>query len=122
MLSGFARNIRPYVQSELVAAAACDAKGDYGASFSHLERGHVLGQASTREHVRVHWRMLLWGLRQRDLREIAGQILRILGAATMTAVGLVPDGNTGGANVSPLRRMPIPPDLAALIDSARHGR
>jgi hypothetical protein len=75
--------------------------------------------SSTVEHVRVHWRMLLWGLRRHDPREVVGQIFRILGATTMTGVGLVPDGNTGGSNVSPFLRMPVPADLAVLIAEAK---
>jgi hypothetical protein len=121
-MSGFGRRIRPHVQFELAAADACAAKGDFSASFAHLERAHVLGQSSTREHVRVHWRMLLWGFHQRKSREVAGQMFRILGAAMTTALGLVPEGNTGGANVGPLRRMDIPRDLAALIANARESR
>jgi hypothetical protein len=46
--------------------------------------------------------------------EFLGQILRIAGAAGLTALGLVPRGNTGGANVGSFRSMPVPADLAAL--------
>lgn len=63
--------------------------------------------------------MLRWAVRRRRWREVAGQLLRLLGAATATAFGLVPVGNTGGANVSAFKRMPIPPDLQAEIDAAR---
>jgi hypothetical protein len=118
MMGGFGRNIRPFVQVELVAAEACMTRREFAASFRHLERAHVLGQHSTVEHVRVHWRMLLWSLRRHDLREGAGQIFRIIGAMTMTGIGLVPDGNTGGSNVSPFLGMPVPPDLATLIAGA----
>jgi hypothetical protein len=74
----FAKNIRPYVNAELLAASQDTANG-----FAHLERAHVLGQASTRQHVRVHWRMLTWAWRQRDAHEFFGQVLRwaILAAA-----------------------------------------
>ena len=78
----------------------------------------MLGQESTREHVRVHWRMLRWGLAQRDAREVFGQVLRIIGAATKTFIGMVPMGNTGGANVSPVQPMPVHPELAAIIRKA----
>jgi hypothetical protein len=44
--------------------------------------------------------------------------MRIVGAATKTPVGWLPHGNTGGANVSPFRPMPIPPDLQQQIDAA----
>ena len=114
-MSNFSRHVRPYVQIELAAANACEKREDFAASFRHLERAHVLAQASTGDHVRVHWRMLLWAVRQRKTHEITGQILRIAGAATKTAIGLVPRGNTGGSNVSPFRRMPIPEDLAILL-------
>jgi hypothetical protein len=78
----------------------------------------VLGQASTREHVRVHWRMLVWAWRKRDGRELFGQVYRLAGAATKTFIGMVPMGNTGGANVSPVRPMPVDPELAAIIERA----
>jgi Protein of unknown function (DUF3703) len=110
--------IRPFVQTELDAAAAEKFDGDLSASFQKLKRAHVLSQVSTREHVRVHWQMLVWAMRRRDPREILGQVFRIVGAATKTAIGLIPSGNTGGANVSPFKRMPIPEDLADILASA----
>jgi hypothetical protein len=114
---GFHRQIRPHVDAELAASAAACAENAEGA-FRHLERAHVLGQASTREHVRVHVRMLSWALRQHDAREVASQILRIIGAAILTGVKAVPHGNTGGSNVSAFRSVPIPRDLAAIIAPA----
>lgn len=117
-LNGFARNIRPFVELELRLAAGI---ADPELAFRHLERAHVLGQASTLQHVRVHWRMLLWGVEQKSLRECAGQLLRIVGAATKTALGWVPAGNTGGANISAFRKLPIPEELAEMIERARRG-
>ncbi|ANB19624.1 Hypothetical protein I596_3636 [Dokdonella koreensis DS-123] len=118
-MPSFTRAIRPYVDAELQAADRALAEDDATRAFVHLERAHVLGQASTIEHVRVHVRMLYWGFAQRNLREVLGQLLRIAGAATKTVFGLVPHGNTGGADISPFRRMPVPPDLDALIRHAR---
>lgn len=113
---GFSSRIRPAVDHELLAASQTP---DVASAFRHLERAHVLGQASTREHVRVHWRMLRWALAHGDRREAVGQLLRIVGAASKTAIGFVPHGNTGGAAVSPFRRMTIAPDLAEIIARAR---
>lgn len=118
-MSSFGRNIRPHVEAELRAAAQAQAQGLASTAFTHLERAHVLGQASTVQHVRVHWRMFVWGLQQRSVRECLGQVPRLVGAATKTAIGLVPHGNTGGSNVSPVQRMPVPPELQARIDQAR---
>ena len=118
-MNNFGRNIGPHVDAELAAAAAAQAQGQPAVAFTHLERAHVLGQASTRQHVRVHWCMFVWGLHQRSVRECLGQLFRIAGAATMTAIGLVPHGNTGGANVSPFKPMPVPADLDDRIQQAR---
>jgi hypothetical protein len=118
-VSEFGRRIRPYVEREILAAYQAEAQRQPDVAFSHLERAHILGQTSTVEHVRVHWHMFLWGIRQRDVRESLGQLLRIAGAAIGTAIGLVPQGNTGGTNVTPFKSMPIPPELAALIEEAR---
>ncbi|TKB68421.1 MAG: DUF3703 domain-containing protein [Nitrospira sp.] len=118
-MSEFGRRIRPYVEREILAAYQAEAEGKPEVAFSHLERAHILGQTSTVEHVRVHWHMFLWSIRQSDVRECLGQLLRIVGASIGTVLGLVPQGNTGGTNVTPFKSMPIPPDLAALIEKAR---
>jgi hypothetical protein len=115
----FRFRIRPFVDAELQVAQQMHSTGNYRAEFHHLERAHVLGQASTVEHVRVHALMFLWALRRRQPKELVGQIIRIIGAATKTAFGLVPAGNTGGSNVSPFKRMEIAPDLRRVLDSVR---
>jgi hypothetical protein len=117
-MSSFGQRIRPVVQSELDAARHARSLHDASGEFAHLERAHVLSQADTLQHVRVHAAMLVWGVRQRSAREVIGQLVRIVGAATKTFIGLVPHGNTGGTNVSAFRRMPIAPDLQRLIDAA----
>ena len=115
----FRRAIQPHVDAELAVSWRALHAGTPEDSFRHLERAHVLAQPSTWEHVRVHAHMLAWALRTRHAREVIGQLLRIGGAATKTPLGLVPVGNTGGTNVSPLKAMPVPPDLARIIASAR---
>lgn len=84
-------------------------------SGEHLERAHVLGQASTHEHTRIHWRMLKLGFRLRSPGEIWGQIVRIIGASTKTPLGIYPTGNTGGANVWFFKSMPLPDDLHQIL-------
>lgn len=59
--------------------------------------------------------MFVWAVQRRDIREVVGQSLRIVGAATKTAVGLIPSANTGGSNVGPFTRMPVPEDLADIL-------
>jgi hypothetical protein len=115
----FAHRIRPDVRLELDAARRAEAHGDAELAFRHLERAHVLGQAATVEHVRVHGQMFLWAMRHRKAGEALGQLWRIVAAALKTGFGWVPQGNTGGSNVSGLRRMPVPPDLQRILDAAR---
>ncbi len=115
----FARRIRPSVQAELDAAAAREARGEPVSAFTHLERAHILGQQSTVEHMRVHWAMFRWALRQNVASEAFGQAWRLAGAGLKTWLGWLPTGNTGGSNVSGFRPMPVPADLQRLIDAAR---
>lgn len=114
----YARRIRPFVQYELDAAAQREIRGEFTSAFGHLERAHVLAQASTVTHVRVHWAMFRWALRHSLAGEAIGQAWRMAGAALKTWLW-VPIGNTGGANVSGFRPMPVPPDLQRCIDVAR---
>jgi hypothetical protein len=118
-MSRFYDRICPAVQSELDASAREEDRGNTRGAFLHLERAHVLGQITTAHHVRAHWLMLRWALRHRQPREAVGQLTRIVGAATKTALGWVPQGNTGGSNVSPFQRMPIPAELQQQLEGAR---
>lgn len=118
----FGIRIRTYLDAELAASKAAERAGDAAGAFQHLERAHILGQRSTVQHVRVHLLMLLWALRNHKAGEAFGQFTRVIGAAAKTWIGLVPAGNTGGANVSPFKPMVIPDDLAELIDVARSPR
>lgn len=116
----FTQIMGPFVESELSAARQAWAGGQWEESFRHLERAHVLGQHSTALHVRAHVEMLKWAVRRKAGKEIRGQLLRIVGAATKTIFGWVRAGNTGGADVSPIKPMPIPADLYALIERVRN--
>jgi hypothetical protein len=121
IMSRFGNRIRPRVSDEIGQALEAERRGDAGSAFVHLQRAHVLGQASTREHVRAHWHMLRWSIRHRRRGEFLGQLLRIAGAAGKTAFGLVPAGNTGGSDISPFRRLPVPADLATIIEDCRNA-
>lgn len=119
MSSTFSKNIAPFVLAELAKAEKARANGDISSEFTHYENAHVLGQESTFWHVRVHFLMLKWGMRNLRLKEVLGQSFRIIGAATKTAIGLVPMGNTGGTNVSPFKKMPVRPEFQKIISNAK---
>lgn len=115
----FTSRIAPHVNAELTLARTARADGRFAEEFAHLEAAHVIGQQSTRWHVLTHIEMARWASRQHDARELLGQMLRIVGAATKTFIGLIPHGNTGGTNISPLARLPLCPSHEALINDAR---
>ncbi|MBX7056042.1 MAG: DUF3703 domain-containing protein [Pyrinomonadaceae bacterium] len=111
--------LRTAITQELALAESHELNGDYHSAFYHLERAHVLGQASTYQHTRIHWRMFKLALKLRSPREVWGQIFRIIGASTKTPFGIYPVGNTGGANVWFFKPMPIPSDLQDILERSR---
>jgi hypothetical protein len=111
--------ISKYVDAEIDIASNLVKKNELESAFHHLERAHVLGQSVTIEHNRVHWLMLKLGWKKKDWREIFGQMFRIVGASTKTPFGIYPTGNTGRANVSPFKPLPIPDDLQKIIKEAK---
>ncbi|HCA58904.1 MAG TPA: hypothetical protein DEP46_13105 [Blastocatellia bacterium] len=103
------------ILEELTLSDLLVESGDLNLAFHHLERAHVLGQASTYQHTRIHWRMLKIAVKQHSAREIWGQIIRIIGASTKTPFGIYPKGNTGRADVWFFKTMPIPEDLQKIL-------
>lgn len=89
--------------------------GDAPAAYAAFERAHVLGQPGTATHVRCHVAFLHWAIRQRDIREIAGQLFRIVAAALFTWLWM-PRGNSGGARVSAFARMPISSEITNITE------
>ena len=114
-----AEKIKKFIDAEVEKAKMLMSENDFEAAFRHLERAHILGQAITYEHTRVHFLMLKVGWKRKDFREIFGQILRLAGASTKTPFGLYPTGNTGGANVSPFKSMPVPDDLQLILKQCK---
>ena len=104
------------ISTEIAIADQLIAKSSIQAAFHHLERAHVLGQASTYDHTRVHWRMLKLGIKLGSVRETWGQIVRLIGAATKTPFGIYPKGNTGRANVWFFKPLPVPEDLKQILE------
>ena len=58
--------------------------------------------------------VVIMGAAGRDWREVLGQLSRIIAAAVFSRIW-VPLGNTGRANVSAMKPMPIPADLRRIL-------
>ena len=113
-----APKFRALYAQELNAAQVAEQAGDLASAFRHLERAHIISQRCTWLHMRSHIAMLRIGWLRRDAREVFEQMLRIVAASVFSRIW-VPEGNTGGANVSAMRPMPIAEDLAKLLADAR---
>lgn len=87
-------------------------KGNWDECFYYLENAHILGQKRICEHTLSHVWMLKVGWRKNDIKELLGQLIRTIASPIITPIW-VPLGNTGGANVSPLKVMPVRPELKA---------
>ncbi|MEO5997783.1 MAG: DUF3703 domain-containing protein [Chitinophagaceae bacterium] len=111
--------LRYYYQQELEQYKNEVSKGNLLHAWNHLERAHVIGQAWFKQHTYVHWLMFRFGIKIRNKREIIGQLPRLLLGGIKSFVGLIPTGNTGGANVPPLQIMKIPEDLKMILKPYR---
>lgn len=85
--------------------------------WRHLERAHIVSQPYPWLHTRNHVAMLELALRQRDRREALAQVVRIVVAAPGSLSGRYPEGNTGRRAAGLMTPMPVPPDLAAALES-----
>ena len=113
--AGVRAELRRAWSEERAAAVTARRRGDQPGEWRHLERAHILSQPMAVPHVRTHVAMLGAGLRRHDRREVVGQLLRLVVAAPGSLSGRYPVGNTGGADVSALRPMPIPDDLLPVL-------
>jgi hypothetical protein len=114
--------LRAPFRESLKSAKSHYASGEYEAAFASLETAHVLGQQFLLPHMVVHIWMLRVGAARRDKREIFGQIIRLVATVPGFIFGWVPLGNTGGANVSALKPMPVPDALASLVPEQKFLR
>ena len=110
------RRLKYYYLRELVSYRKAYSQGDLLHAWHHLERAHIIGQSFPREHFYAHWLMLKFGFAIKDVKEIIGQIPRLLAGGLKSFVGKIPVGNTGGANVPPLKPMPVPEDIRKLCN------
>ncbi len=85
--------------------------GYYDKAFVHLERAHVIGQRFVVPHFLSHWHMFRIGIFKMDLKEVFGQLIRMPLGIIGSLIGVIPLGNTGGANIGLFDKRKIPKDL-----------
>jgi hypothetical protein len=87
-------------------------------AWLYLERAHIIGQYHPVPHTGIHFRMLVFALKNWDTNEIVGQLVRLLVGWFGSLMNRVPIGNTGSANMPILARRAIPEDLMGLLANA----
>ncbi|WP_233219253.1 DUF3703 domain-containing protein [Adhaeribacter arboris] len=112
------KSLQPFYQKEIEDYKSCFIAGCTLEAWRHLERAHIIGQPYSIEHTAIHAKMLAFGIANRNIKEILGQIPRLLVGGIKSWAGTIPVGNTGRANVPAWRPMPIPKDLQAIIRQA----
>lgn len=110
--------LKPFYQIELKNYQQEIINGNLEKAWTHLERAHVIGQKYPIEHSFTHWKMLLFGIKIKNSKEIIGQLPRLILGGVKSFIGTVPIGNTGGANVPPLKPLPIDKELQTIFKNA----
>jgi len=116
------KRLKPFFSKELKAYKKELAINNLPKAWQHLERAQNIGQAYPYEHSYVHWKMLLFGIQIKSGKEILGQIPRLLVGGVKSFVGTIPVGNTGGANIPPLKPLPIEDDIQTIFESLEINR
>ena len=109
----------PYYNNELQMANDFLKVAYLQQCWHHYERAHILGQLWPLQHSYLDWKMLIFGFKIKSTREVLGQITRLVFGGVKSFVGTVPIGNTGGANVPPLKPMEIPEYLLVIINNSQ---
>ncbi len=109
------KGLKSFYELELNNYHQAFVNGQLAIAWNHLERAHILGQRYPYAHSYVHWKMLKFGFRIKNRKEIIGQIPRLIFGGIKSFVGKVPLGNPGGANVPPLKPFPIQEELQQIF-------
>lgn len=111
--------LKPFYLKEVEKYKTALKKGDLKCAWHYLERAHIIGQKYPYEHTAIHWKMMLFGFRTKNIKEIVGQIPRLLFGGVKSFVGNIPLGNPGGAGVPSLKPFPIASDLEEILDNSK---
>ena len=82
------KDLKPFYRKELHEFQKAFNKNKYRESWRHLERAHILAQPYPYEHTYVHWKMLCFGIKIKNVKEVIGQIPRLLIGGIKLALSL----------------------------------
>ena len=109
--------ILEHFETELRQAQTAIATKDFESAWTALQRAHILAQAYPFSHAIVHWRMLKLAWKQRNLKEVAEQVIPTSVAVPLTLLfGRKRRLRDGKANSSDSKRKFIPNDLLQILN------
>lgn len=109
--------VREHFETELRMAGTATKARDFETAWTALQRAHILGQAYPLPHVIAHWEMLKLGWKQKDFKEVAGQLIPTILAVPLTFLfGRKRSLRDGRVNLSDSERMSIPDDLLQILE------
>lgn len=106
---------RMYIEEQKLFRLAL-LKGDHRQVVFHLGRIHILSQNSVTRHMTTHFIMFLYALMKFDIKEVFGQIIRLVVTIPGHMIGKVPKGNIGWSTVGLTEVMPVPEDLKKVVE------
>jgi hypothetical protein len=86
------------------------------AAWISLERAHIFSQYYWRQHFYVHFVMLIYALQTLNLKEIIGQLPRMILAIPGSVSKNAPLGNTGRSNISMFKAQDIHSDVIDMLN------
>lgn len=92
--------------------------GEPRTRWRHLQAAHIAGQTLFAVHATVHLHMLRQAWRDRDPREVVGQLLRLALVPLGHATGRLPIGNSGRGDVGAFSPMAVRPEIDLLVRQA----
>ena len=111
-------SLKPFYAKELENYSEHFINRNLQKAWYHLERAHIIGQQYPCQHTYVHFKMLLFGFKIKNTKEVISQIPRLLVGGVKSFVGKIPVGNPGGANVPPLKSFPIEQEIQDIFVKA----
>jgi len=111
-------SLKPFYAKELENYSEHFVNRNLQKAWYHLERAHIIGQQYPYQHTYVHFKMLKFGFKIKNTKEVIGQIPRLLVGGVKSFVGKIPVGNPGGANVSPLKSFTIEQEIQDIFAKA----
>jgi hypothetical protein len=109
--------VQEQFKANLDRAKTAIATQDFETAWIALQYAHILGQRDAIAHTIAHWNMLKLAWKQKDFREVRGQLMPVLLAVPLTLLyGQIRSLRGGKANLKDSERMSIPEDIQQILD------